>query len=151
MAADDPMQPVEISVILHNCDASSMRFHDYHLLGYVVSNFGRTITLNLVQNVNDPTTPTSTVEFTDVAYYQFNHSDDAIITDIREESLSESIERRQGDIESMAHIGSIRHWNGNFDSYRDFLINDKFRAWTIEAAIGFAGHIVAKSVSQVEE
>lgn len=126
-----------------------MRFHDYHLAGYVVSDFGRTVTLKLALDFRNFTKPDSEIQFSDVAYYAFIHSEGAIITDLYKVPLPEFLESNREELESNAHMYGVRYWSSDFQKYREYMIDNGFNAWNIDSAIGFTGQVIAKSVSQI--
>jgi hypothetical protein len=61
-----------------------MNFHDFHLKGYSVLDSGRRIVLDLMYDYPDTKKEKSRIEFQGVVCYHFNHTTDAIITDIEE-------------------------------------------------------------------
>ena len=64
-----------------------MRYHDFHLREYHVSDFGKRITLHLVYDYEAKPREESHIEFCEVALYNFTHTGGAIITDVDEASL----------------------------------------------------------------
>jgi hypothetical protein len=60
-----------------------VRFHDFHLAGYSVSDFGGTIILDLVNDYPDQPRETSRIKFADVAAYHFIHTGEALILDMQ--------------------------------------------------------------------
>ena len=51
-----------------------MKYHDFHLQGYEVSEKGKTVTLNLVYDYPDTGKEESNIKFTDVTLYNFTHT-----------------------------------------------------------------------------
>ena len=51
-----------------------MRYHDFHLREYRVSDFGKHITLDLVYDYAGKPKERSQIEFSDVALYNFTHT-----------------------------------------------------------------------------
>ncbi len=70
-----------------------MRFHDFHLAGYTVSDFGGTIVFDLVYDYPRQPPETSRIKFSDVAAYHFIHTGGAIILDIAELPLAELLQQ----------------------------------------------------------
>ncbi len=126
-----------------------MRFHDHHLAAYVVGEFGKTITLHLEFAPPGLPRQESTIEFSDVAAYQFIHTGGAIIADIREVPLADLLR----DIgESLAECwrehGGYVHWNDDREAYRASLEAKGYRAWNLTSAVGFAGFVIARKIAQ---
>jgi hypothetical protein len=61
-----------------------MKYHDYHLQGYTVADFGGKVTLHLVLDYPGRSRDESYIEFSRVALYNFTHTTAAIVTDIVE-------------------------------------------------------------------
>jgi len=126
-----------------------MRFHDHHLAGYVVSEFGKSITLHL--ECEHPGLPreVSFVEFSDVAAYHFIHTGGAIIADIREVPLADLL-RDVGESlsECWREHGGYLYWNDDREAYRASLESRGYRAWNLTSAVGFAGFVVARAIAQ---
>jgi len=127
----------------------AMRFHDHHLAGYVVSEFGKSITLHL--ECEHPGLPreVSFVEFSDVAAYHFIHTGGAIIADIREVPLADLL-RDVGESlsECWREHGGYLYWNDDREAYRASLESRGYRAWNLTSAVGFAGFVVARAIAQ---
>jgi len=125
-----------------------MRFHDHHLAGYVVSEFGKSITLHL--ECEHPGLPreVSFVEFSDVAAYHFIHTGGAIIADIREVPLADLL-RDVGESlsECWREHGGYLYWNDDREAYRASLESRGYRAWNLTSAVGFAGFVVARAIA----
>ena len=72
-----------------------MRYHDFHLKDYTVSNHGVIVTLCLIKTEGSAPEAKqkveSHIEFSDVETYNFIHSGGAILTDILEVSLEQMI------------------------------------------------------------
>jgi hypothetical protein len=75
-----------------------VRFHDFHLAGYTVSDFGGTIMLELVYDYPDQPRETSRIKFSDVAAYHFIHTEGAIIVDIAQISIPELMDHIGGQL-----------------------------------------------------
>ena len=128
-----------------------MRYHDFHLSSYLVSDFGTRIVLNLVYDYPGQTREESHIEFTDVACYHFVHSGGAIITDIDEEPLDAFVKKEEAFLSATYVAQSVRFWQKSASDYLVHLQNENYRAWRIGSAIGFAGFVVAKKVGQISE
>ena|ERR1700691_3208726 len=121
-----------------------MRYHDFQLERYSVSDFGKKITLQLVFDYPNHPKESSTIEFTDVIAHNFIHADRAIIVDIIQTKPSEISKELEEDLLKWADsYSSLRH-DENMDSWKSKLENDGYKIWTIYSAIGFSGVIVAK-------
>ncbi len=126
-----------------------MRYHDYHLSGYSVSDHGGTITLHLVYDYPGLPKDHSEIEFTAVAAYRFVHTGGAIITEIYEVPLPELIEAIYDELtESWRCHGGFRSWDDDRLKYLLALENDGCRGWRIESAVGFEGFIISKDARQ---
>jgi len=126
-----------------------MRFHDYHLAGYVVSEFGSSITLHLEHDPPGLPREVSFIEFSDVAAYHFIHTGGAIIADIREVPLADLL-RDVGESlsECWREHGGYLYWDDDREAYRASLESKGYRAWNLTSAVGFAGFVVAKGIAQ---
>lgn len=120
-----------------------MRYHDYHLRGYSVSDFGNTISLDLVFDYPNAPRDESTIQFSDVIAYHFIHSGGAIIVEIAEIALSKISKEIESVLTSYG-----RQFGGAITNFREDkgkLEMDGYKVWTIGSAIGFEGLIVAKN------
>lgn len=126
-----------------------MRFHDFHLAGYEVGEFGTRIVLQLVRDNPGAPRQESFIEFSDVAAYHFIHTGRAIITDIREVALADLL-RDVGETltECWREHGGYLHWSDDREAYRAALESRGYQAWNLASAVGFAGFVIAKSVVQ---
>ncbi len=124
-----------------------MRYHDFHLAGYRVSDFGATISLDLVYSYSGQPTVLSVIEFSDVAAYHFVHTGPAIMNHIGEESIETFLKRHGKSLaESWRLYGGVNLWNDDLAKYRANLEKEGYHAWTIDCAIGFQGFVVAKAM-----
>lgn len=123
-----------------------MRYHDYHLSSYEVSDRGETITLDLVYGYPGQETDQSCTKFFEVALYNFVHTYNAIIVDIDEVPISELIEEIGSDIVEWNRMYRVRLMNDSLEEYSRKLQADGYKVWRIESAIGFYGFVIAKSV-----
>ncbi len=127
-----------------------MRYHDFHLRGYTVTESGRKIELHLAYDYPGSAEKDSRIEFTDVACYHFSHTEGAIITDIAEEPLREFIKKEEEFLASAAAQDGLRFWRSDASDYLRQLEEDGYHAWRLESAIGFSGFIVAQAVREKE-
>ncbi|MDB6020453.1 MAG: uncharacterized protein JWQ04_310 [Pedosphaera sp.] len=124
-----------------------MKYHDYHLKGYSVSDFGNTISLDLIFDYPNSPKVESRIIFSDVAAHNFIHTGGAIITDILQTKLTEiSKELDDGLIEWARKYGGLIHYDGDLETCKAKLDKDGYKAWTICSAIGFSGLVIAKDV-----
>ena len=123
-----------------------MRYHDYHLSKYEVSDRGETITLHLVYGYPGEETDTSCIRFSNVALYNFIHTANTIITDIEELSVPELVASENEDITEWHHMHCVRFFKDSPDSYGLSLQAEGYKAWLIESAIGFRGFVIAKTM-----
>ena len=128
-----------------------MKFHDYHLQGYVVSDFGRTIVLDLVYDYPGQPIFNSRIEFTDVAWYHFIHTASAIITDILATPISTVLSDHASQIFEWNRQQGVTDWPGSVEGYKRNLIGAGLSAWYIYSAVGFSGFVIGKEVRQIAE
>ena len=126
-----------------------MRYHDFLLEKYEVSDRGKTITFHLIYDYPNITRDESVIRFSNVALYNFSHTAGAIITDILETPIPDLLAEIGGRLTEWNHLHGVDSWTGNLESYRDALQSDGYKAWRVESAIGFHGFIIAKEVYQV--
>jgi hypothetical protein len=128
-----------------------MRYHDFHLAGYTVSDFGGTITLYLVYDYPARAKEESVIGFSDVAAYHFVQTGGAIITEITEEPIAGLFRRIGGDLADWwrSHGGYLL-WDDDLNTYQAKLEGAGYHAWTIGSAVGFEGFVIAKAVAQRE-
>ena len=128
-----------------------MLYHDFHLSGYEVKDFGGTIILHL--NYEYPGVPRmeSHIQFSDVACYEFIHTGHAIITDFDEVRIADALEGREKTMKKRCRqMGGYRFWDDNPRKYIANLEREGFRAWMLYADIGFEGFVIAKDVRSLE-
>ena len=124
-----------------------MRYHDFHLAGYAVSDFGATIVLDLVGP--GESREMSRIQFADVAAYHFVHTGGAIITDIAEVPLPEFVQQNGQQLADWCRLhGGYNHWSDDRAKYIATLEQGGYHAWTIDSAVGFEGFVIAKSVRE---
>jgi len=125
-----------------------MTFHDWHLLGYSVASRGTEITLHLIWDYQGQPLKHNNIIFSEVAAYNFMHTEGAIITDIEEVDVRQFINDHADFFTLSAKSLGLRSWTGEIDSYTRQAEALELRAWAISSAIGFEGFVVAKSVDQ---
>ena len=124
-----------------------MRFHDYHLSRYEVSDFGETVTFHLVFDYPERERDESTIRFFGVALHHFVHVSNAIILDIEELSIPDLLNEWGSEIAEWHRRHGVRLWQDNLQNYSLRLQTEGFKAWRIESLIGFYGFVIAKSVA----
>ena len=124
-----------------------MRYHDYHIAGYKVSDRGETITFDLVFDYPEKETNLSTITFTGVALYNFAHTNSAIITDLYEVPVPELLKEIGPSVIEWNRMYSVKGFKETNEQYCQFLQSEGCIAWRIETAIGFYGFVIAKAVS----
>ncbi len=123
-----------------------MKYHDFHLRSYAVSDFGKRITLDLVNDLSSAP-EVSSIEFTDVIAYHFVHTGGSIIIDISEDTfLRATNETRLSFSEAMNSLGGLSFWEADGAGYQRRFEEMGYRTWTIISAIGFVGFVVCKNV-----
>ncbi len=126
-----------------------MRYHDFSLSKYEVSDRGETITLHLVDGYPGKETDQSCIRFSDVVLYNFVHTDNSIITNIDELPIPELLEKIGSDVIEWNRMYGVRLWKDNLQHYSFMLQTEGYKAWHIESAIGFYGFVIAKVVGNV--
>jgi hypothetical protein len=127
-----------------------MHFHDFHIAGYSISDFGGTIVLDLVYDYPNQPKIESHIKFSEVAAYHFVHTGGAIMTDIEEVSLENLLERVGDSLaERWRQHGGYIHWRDDRSEYRVILEKEGYRAWFLDSAIGFEGFVIAKTVGEL--
>ena len=121
-------------------------FHDYHLRGYTVGEYGRLVTLDL-RSGSEPE-PTTTIHFTEVETYRFLHTGGAIITYMMEVPFREAVREMKLNFpeDFRLHGGMSVSFPTN-EEYGEHFVREGFKTWLILSAIGFAGVIVGKYIS----
>lgn len=124
-----------------------MKYHDFHLEGYAVTEFGNKITLHLVYDYPDTSKERSVIEFQGVVAYHFIHLGGTIITDIIENSITEIFKEVGDDLSKWdRQIGGLKFLEKDTATYEKTLISEGYKGWSISSAIGFEGFVIAKSV-----
>jgi hypothetical protein len=128
-----------------------MRYHDYHLAGYSVLDFGGTIILDLVYNYPGQPIRESQIEFTGVSLYHFVHTGAAIITDISPTPIATILSDHASEISERARRIGLEGWPDNMPGYEKNLQDSGVLGWSIESALGLYGFVIGKKVKQKSE
>jgi len=123
-----------------------MRYHDYHIKEYSVSDRGETITFDLVYGYPENETDQSIITFTGVALYNFEHTNNAIVTDIYEVPIPELFQEISSSVIEWNRRHSVKDFKETNEQFIEHLVSQGNIAWRIESAIGFYGFIIAKAV-----
>ncbi|MET1080730.1 MAG: hypothetical protein ABWY06_22190 [Pseudomonas sp.] len=123
-----------------------MRYHDFHLTRYEVSDSGKTIVLHLLYDYPDIEKEASVITFSEVTLYNFTHTASAILTAIDEVPLSPFIEEMGTQLTQWHHWHGLALWNGSPQGYALELERLGYKAWRIDSAIGFSGMVIAKAI-----
>ena len=125
-----------------------MKYHDWHLSGYTVSDYGSTVVLHFSWDYPGDEVRKNQIKFSEVAAYHFQHTEGAIITQIHPWPITAYFEKEKPFIESAKHTG-LRYWKTDMNQYRSDLEKANFRYWLVESAIGFSGFVLAKTVEEL--
>jgi hypothetical protein len=123
-----------------------MKYHDFHLRGYSVEQFGGRIVLDLVLNHPGREREESRIVFTGVACHSFDHSAHAIITDIEEVAVDDLVQEEEQRLSFLAHQHGLKHWKSDISVYIATLKKEQLRGWRIGSAIGFGGFVIARAI-----
>ena len=118
---------------------TALRFHDFHLRGYSVSEHGQRIELDLIYDYPDEERACSRITFSGVAAYSFVHTHGAIVTDILEVSVASLVAEEASFFTENATLFGVRFWQGDIEHYVATLQEKGLRAWEIISAMGFYG------------
>jgi hypothetical protein len=127
-------------------------YHDFHLRGFAVRDFGRSVVLDL--NSRGEPERATLLEFSGVESYRFLHTDRAIISYILEVPFLEAVREIGANFpEEMRKHGGLSVAFGSNEEYGQYFENKGLRTWLIHSAIGFTGMVVAQRLtsSQVEQ
>ena len=124
-----------------------LKFHDYHLQKYEVSDHGKTINLFLGYCYPGKETDFSQITFENVVLYNFVQSAHSIITDIEKVTVTSLFSEEKENIETWNRLYSVDCWQNSIESTALFLESNGYSGWHIESAVGFYGFVVAKSVT----
>ena len=116
-----------------------LRFHDYHLQKYEVSDHGKTVKLYLGFGYPGKETDFSEITFTEVAIYHFVHTAYSIITDIENVPISSLFENEKENVQNWNRHFGVDIWKDDIETTVNYLekilreINN--RNWTIRNTI----------------
>ena len=123
-----------------------MKYHDFHLRGYSLEQFGGRIVLDLVLDHPGREKEESRIVFTDVACYSFEHSAGAIITDIEEVEIENLAREEEQKLSFLARQHGLKHWRTDLSDYIATLQRERLHSWYIGSAIGFGGFVIARAI-----
>lgn len=127
-----------------------MKYHDHHLRGYSVADYGKTITLELVDSLS-PAAEVSIIRFSEVIAYNFTHLGGAIITDIFETSFLDAAKETGFDLsKAQKKLGGLPFDASDISACQGYFTKHRFKIWLLISAIGFTGLIVAKETQQAD-
>ena len=126
-----------------------MRYHDWHLDGYSVSDGGKSVVLHLLWDYPGQARERSNIGFSDVALYRFTHTGGAIITDIDEIPVATLISQIEGELVKWGRLQGLDGWRSSANDYKEHLEATGLKAWRIESAIGFSGFVIAREVEEL--
>ena len=112
-----------------------------------MSDFGSTVTLDLLYDYTGRPRRESTICFTSVALYHFTHTGGAIITDIAEIPIADHLDSIADDLAYWNKWYGVSGWRDNLENYKAYVATEGLRAWTIDSAIGFSGFVIAKGMA----
>lgn len=118
-------------------------YHDFHLRGYAVRDYGQSIILDLTSG-SEPER-TTLLTFSGVESYRFLHTGGAIVTCILKVPFMEAVREIGADFstEFRRHGGLSVSFECN-EEYGAYFEKEGLHTWLILSAIGFAGMIVAR-------
>lgn len=125
---------------------TALRYHDFHLRGYSVSDHGQSIELDLVYDYPDEPVECSRITFSGVASYSFVHTDGAIITNILEVPVASLVADEESFFTENSTLYGVRFWQSDLAHYVTTLQERGFRAWEIISAMGFHGFVIAETI-----
>ena len=121
-----------------------MRYHDYRLRGYALSNFGETVILDLVSNYSGQPVEESRIEFRGVVLHHFVHTAGAIIMDIFTVPLPDLFAEFGDAITEWNRRQGVDGWTGTIEDYAMTL--EGMSCWRILSAVGFNGFVIGREV-----
>ena len=121
--------------------------HDYHLLEYRVADFGRTIEFDL-RLTSEKSSESLSFKFEKVLFYHFTHTQSAVLSNVIHVSLLELLEERWESFVAWNEQHGIEHFVPDRLEFTSILMDEGYTAWELCSALGFAGFVIAKEVSQ---
>ncbi|MBC7979132.1 MAG: hypothetical protein H7Y36_01045 [Armatimonadetes bacterium] len=124
-------------------------YHDFHLRGFTVQDYGQSIILDLTSGF-EPKRVTI-LEFSGVVSYRFLHTGGAIITYILEVPFMDAVRETGADFpqEFREHGGLSVDFKSN-EEYGTYFENEGFHTWLIHSAIGFIGMVVGRGLGSAQ-
>lgn len=120
-------------------------YHDFHLRGYTVGDYGGLIILDLISG-SEPERST-TLEFRGVESYRFLHTGGAIITYILKVPFMDAIRETGSDfVQDLRQHGGLTVAYDSNEEYGLHFAKEGLHTWLIHSAIGFIGMVVARSL-----
>jgi hypothetical protein len=120
-------------------------YHDFHLRGYTVGDYGGSIVLDLISG-SEPVRTTH-LEFGGVESYRFLHTGGAIITYILKVPFMDAIRETGYDfVRDFRQHGGLSVACDSNEEYGLHFDSEGLHTWLIHSAIGFIGMVVARSL-----
>ena len=94
-----------------------MKYHDYHLESYKVSERGEKIEFNSVYGYPGEETDDSQITFMGVALYHFINCHGTIITDIEEVPLKGFILSKEKELAEWNRMHGVKYWQSDAATY----------------------------------
>jgi hypothetical protein len=124
-------------------------YHDFHLRGYTVRDYGGSIILDLVCGA-EPERSTL-LEFGGVESYRFLHTGGAIITYILKVPFMDAIRETGADfVRDFHRHGGLSVACASNEEFGLHFDREGLHTWLIHSAIGFIGMVVARSLGSAE-
>jgi hypothetical protein len=124
-------------------------YHDFHLRGYTVGDYGGSIVLDLVSGT-EPERCTL-LEFGGVESYRFLHTGGAIITYILKVPFMDAIRETGYDFaRDFCQHGGLSVACDSNEEYGLHFARQGLHTWLIQSAIGFIGMVVAQSLKSTQ-
>lgn len=113
-----------------------MRCHDW-TLGYSVSDYGATVTLDLIRTDLEPTPTRLKTVFREVWIYHFVHTQGTIILDIIETPVGDMLEQYKTQIIEWNRLHGLNYWSGSISRYATDMKKAGCVGWMIYSSLGF--------------
>ena len=123
-----------------------MEYHDYHLRGYSVANFGADLVLDLLYRYEGQPERESRVHFSGVRFHHFEFTAPAILTSIEEMPVGELVGERSSQFQEWATRQGVMDWSKDAKALAATWEQAGLRAWQIDSAIGFSGFVVGEAM-----
>lgn len=124
-------------------------YHDFHLRGYTVGDYGASIVFHLVSG-SEPKRSTL-LEFAGVESYRFLHTGGAIITYILKVPFMHAIRETGFDfVRDFRQHGGLSVACESNEEYGLHFDREGLHTWLIHSAIGFIGMVVARSLESTQ-